>query len=165
MSKTVLFQTIQFSISTQFSSIWPIDRTLSGATTSGQSGLGSDAEKAVLCIPQSSSITGTSPSDYLVSYPGHMLWGQVLLLCKDVVGIFSSPSRLGHLMVGSSCKFHSYYSISMKMRLSSSLEMESASQVQILVQAVCISLYANILGKGMNLTIFPLQSNILSTMT
>ena len=28
MSKTVLFQTIQFSISTQFSSIWPIDRTL-----------------------------------------------------------------------------------------------------------------------------------------
>ena len=28
MTKTVLFQTIQFSISTQFSSIWPIDRTL-----------------------------------------------------------------------------------------------------------------------------------------
>ena len=27
--KTVLFQTIQFSISTQFSSIWPIDRILS----------------------------------------------------------------------------------------------------------------------------------------
>ena len=35
--KTVLFQAIQFSISTQFSSIWPIDRTLSGATTPGQS--------------------------------------------------------------------------------------------------------------------------------
>ena len=28
--KSVLFQTIQFSISTHFSSIWPIDRTLSG---------------------------------------------------------------------------------------------------------------------------------------
>ena len=28
----------QINISTQFSSIWPIDRTLSGATTSGQSG-------------------------------------------------------------------------------------------------------------------------------
>ena len=28
--KTVLFQAIQFSISRQFSSIWPIDRTLSG---------------------------------------------------------------------------------------------------------------------------------------
>ena len=35
--KTVLIQTIQFSISTQFSSIWPIDRILSGATTQGQS--------------------------------------------------------------------------------------------------------------------------------
>ena len=33
--KTVLFQVIQFSISTQFSSIWPIDRSLSGATTLG----------------------------------------------------------------------------------------------------------------------------------
>ena len=31
--KTVLFQTIQFSISTHFSSIWPIDRTLSGTNT------------------------------------------------------------------------------------------------------------------------------------
>ena len=31
--KTVLFQTIQFSLSTQFSSIWHIDKTLSGATT------------------------------------------------------------------------------------------------------------------------------------
>ena len=26
------------------------------------------------CIPQSSSITGTSPSDCLVLYPGHSLW-------------------------------------------------------------------------------------------
>ena len=31
--KTVLFQGIQFSISTQFSSIWPIDSALSDATT------------------------------------------------------------------------------------------------------------------------------------
>ena len=41
MSKTVLFQTIQLSIFTQFSSFWPIDRTLSGVTTPGQSGSGS----------------------------------------------------------------------------------------------------------------------------
>ena len=33
--KTVLFQMIKFSISTQFSSIWPIDRTLSGTTIPG----------------------------------------------------------------------------------------------------------------------------------
>ena len=49
--KTVLFQTIQFSISTQFSFIWHIDRTLSGAKTQGQSGPGSDGNEWVLCIP------------------------------------------------------------------------------------------------------------------
>ena len=37
----------------------------------GQSGPGSDSNKEVLHIPQSSSITGISPSDCLVSYPGH----------------------------------------------------------------------------------------------
>ena len=63
--KTVLFQTIQFSISTQFSSIQPIDRTLPGTITPGQSGPGSDGNKGVFCIPQSSSITGNSPSDCL----------------------------------------------------------------------------------------------------
>ena len=68
MSKIVLFQTIQFSISTEFSSIWSIDRTLSGTTTLGLSGPGSDGNEGVLRIPQSSSITGTSPSDCLVSY-------------------------------------------------------------------------------------------------
>ena len=45
-----------------FSSILPIYRTLSGATTQSQSGPGSDGNEAVLCILQSSSITGTSPS-------------------------------------------------------------------------------------------------------
>ena len=48
--KTVLFQTIQFSIITQFSSIWPVDRALSGATTPGQSGPGKDSIEGVLCI-------------------------------------------------------------------------------------------------------------------
>ena len=62
-TKAVLFQAIQFSISTQFSSFWTIDRTLSGATTPNQSGPGSDGNEEVLHIPLSSSITGTSPSD------------------------------------------------------------------------------------------------------
>ena len=73
--KTVLFQRIQFSISKQFSSIWPIDRALSGATTPGQSEPVSDGNEGVLRIPQSSSITGTSPRDCLVSYLGHSLGG------------------------------------------------------------------------------------------
>ena len=68
MSKTVLFQTIQFKISTQFNSIRPIDSTLSGTTTPGQN----DGNGCVLHIPQNSSITRTSPSDCLVSYAKHM---------------------------------------------------------------------------------------------
>ena len=52
-------------------SIWPIDRILSGATTPGQSEPESDDNERVLCIPQNSSITGASPSDCLVSYPGY----------------------------------------------------------------------------------------------
>ena len=36
----------------QFSSIWAIDWTLSGATTPGQSGHGSDGNEGVLRIPQ-----------------------------------------------------------------------------------------------------------------
>ena len=94
------FQAIQLSISTQFSSIRPIDRTLSGSSTPGQSGSGSDGNKGLLCILQS--ITGTSPSDRLVSYPGYSLeksyssaanWspligGGFLTLCKEAVDIF-----------------------------------------------------------------------------
>ena len=76
---TVLFQTIQFSISIQFSSIWPIDRNLSDATSPGQSGSGSNGNKVVLCVPQSSSITGASRSDCLVSYLGHSLEGLILM--------------------------------------------------------------------------------------
>ena len=74
MSKTVLFQAIPFSISTHFSSILIIDRVLSGATTSVKNGPGRDGNEVVLRIPQSSSITGTSPSDCLVSYLEHSLW-------------------------------------------------------------------------------------------
>ena len=53
--KTV--QEIQLSISTQFCSILPIHKTLSGVTTPGQSGPGSDDNKGVFRIPQGSIIT------------------------------------------------------------------------------------------------------------
>ena len=71
---TVLFLTIQFNMSTQFkcqTSIWPIDSTLSDATTPGQSGPGSNGNKRVLHVSQSSSITEASPSDWLVWHQGH----------------------------------------------------------------------------------------------
>ena len=56
--QTVLFQIIQFSMSFVYryqmsnSSVWPIDRTLSSATTTGQSGPGSNSNEGVLCIPK-----------------------------------------------------------------------------------------------------------------
>ena len=71
--ETVLFQAIQFSISTLFSSISFIDKTLSDVTTSGQSGPGGDGNKGVLHITQSPSITGISPSNCFLSYTGHSL--------------------------------------------------------------------------------------------
>ena len=69
MHKTVLFQIVQFSISILFNSIYPINRTLSGATIPGQSGPGSDDNEGVPRIPQTSKITGTAPSDRLMSHP------------------------------------------------------------------------------------------------
>ena len=41
-------------ISTRFSSLWPIDKSLSGATATGLSGPGNDGKEGVLYIPQSS---------------------------------------------------------------------------------------------------------------
>ena len=79
----------------QFSSIQPIDRALSGATTPGKSGPGSNGSEEILCIHQSSSITGISPSDCFMSYPGHSLGG-VLPLCRGAVCVFYSLSRLGN---------------------------------------------------------------------
>ena len=54
------------------SSIWLIDRTQSDATTPGQSGPGNNGNEGVLHIPQNSK-TGASPSNGLMSYPGHLL--------------------------------------------------------------------------------------------
>ena len=124
--KTVLFKVIQFRISTLFSSMWLTDRTLSGALTPSESGPGSNGNEEMFCIPQSSSITGTSPLDCLVSYPGHWLresypsaevqfyspsrlgcralFGEVLHICRSAIGVFYCPSRLGHrTQVGVGC--------------------------------------------------------------
>ena len=64
----------QFSISHLFEhiicSIWLIDRTLLGATTPGQSGLESNGNEGVFCIPQISKAEASS-SDGLMLYLGH----------------------------------------------------------------------------------------------
>ena len=80
------------------------DRTLSSTTTPGQSEPGSDGNKGVLRIPQSSSITGTSPSDCLLSYPGYSL-EESSPLRRCSVGVFYSPSQQG----GKIDLFKNYY--------------------------------------------------------
>ena len=79
----------------QFSFIWPIDRTLSGTIAPNLSGPGSDSNEGVLRIPKSFSITATSPSDCLGSYPGHSLEVGVIPLNRNAVGAFYSSSWLG----------------------------------------------------------------------
>ena len=79
-------------------SIWPIDRTLSGATTSGLSKPGSNVNERVLHIFQIFK-AGVKLSDCLVSYPGHSLEG-VLPLCRDAISVFYSPSWLEWITQG-----------------------------------------------------------------
>ena len=66
------FVCAQFNCQT---SIWPIDKTLSGATTLSQS----NDNEGVLHIPQSSR-TKASPSDSIVSYSGYWLVGAEMQL-------------------------------------------------------------------------------------
>ena len=95
--QTILFLTIQF-VCTQFeceSSIWPIDRTLSGATTPGQSEFESNSNEEVLHILEISK-TAASPIECLMLYLGHtFFWWGSYPLCRDAVDVFYSPSRLG----------------------------------------------------------------------
>ena len=84
MSKTVLFQIIQFSISTLFSSIFPINRRLSGATTlgqgQGQSGPGSDGNRRVSEFPKAP----------VLLEPQDTRW-ETFTPCRDAVNVFYSP--------------------------------------------------------------------------
>ena len=75
------------------SSIWHIDRALSGTTTPGQSESGSNGNKRVLHISLISKV-GASLSDGLTSYLGHLLgvglvnWSRVIL-CIEVKELHS----------------------------------------------------------------------------
>ena len=71
----VLFLTIQFSIRHLFAHSLNVKHfyLIHSCYHSSQSGPRSNGNERVHHIPQSSSITGASPLDYLLSYPGHLL--------------------------------------------------------------------------------------------
>ena len=87
------------------SSIRPMDGTLTGTTTPGQSGHRSNDNKGALHILQDWSLTIRCS---LVSYPRHSVGGEkvFLPLCRDAVSIFYSPSQLSWYMVNH-CQFSS----------------------------------------------------------
>ena len=76
------------------SSIRPIDRILSDATTPDQIGPGSNASEEGLDISQSFSITVASQSDCLASYPGHRL-GSLIPLQRCIRRCILQPKPTG----------------------------------------------------------------------
>ena len=76
---------------------------LSGVTTPGQCGPGSEGNIGVLHISQSSNITESSLSDCLVSYLGHSLGGSNSPEEKQsVYSTVSADSATGHSLGGRS---------------------------------------------------------------
>ena len=94
------------------SSIWPIHRNLSVATTAGQNGPESDGIKGVLYISESSSITGVSPSEFLVSYPWDSLGGGSYHTA-EMQSVYPPTSWLGSITIKSieKCKKSKWESI------------------------------------------------------
>ena len=90
--KTVNFKQFSLAWLQLFYLIHNLSLTQSRAATPGRSGPGSDGNKGILHILQSSNITEASPANCLVSYLGHSLVGSYPL-CRDAISVFCSPQR------------------------------------------------------------------------
>ena len=81
------------------SSIWPIDRTLSGVTTQGRMDLGAKVTKGYSAFLKAPALQEHHNQIALSHIKNTCCGGggEVLLFCKDVVGVFYSipTSRLG----------------------------------------------------------------------
>ena len=76
------------------SSIWPIDKTQSDATTPSQSGPGSNSIEGILHIPLTSKTGGFAIR--LFDVKTRTFFAGVSTLGRDAVGVFNSPGWLGH---------------------------------------------------------------------
>ena len=103
----------------------------------GQSGPGSNGNEGVLRIPQSSSTAGTSPSDCLVSYPGHSLgWGLTpLQRCSQCI---LQPQLTGQIIKTSEDFLKRYTSHFIK-RVVCERGLETEQRLQHIDIAVCCS--------------------------
>ena len=104
--QTFLFQTIQFSMNHLFAHSLNVKQFCLTHRLdpircyhSSQSGPGNNGNEGVLCIPQSSSITGASSSDCLVSYIGHSLGESYLSVEIQSVYSTASANWATHLFV------------------------------------------------------------------
>ena len=106
--QTALSLTIQFSISHLFALSLnvtvPFDPYIGPYL--GQSGPGSNGDEEVLHILQSSNINEASPSDCLMSYPGHSLvggWGSYPSAEMQLVYSTTPADRAGMVVVLFNC--------------------------------------------------------------
>ena len=124
-------------------SIWPIDKTLSSATTLGQSGPRSD-DKGTLHSLKLQHYWRLTIRLFRVIIT--ILIGRVLSLCRDSVGIFCSPSWQGQYKIQWKCLWFNGYHYRKWTRW-----LEVKSQTRLF--AFHIALIP--LRKGMNSTILP----------
>ena len=99
--RTVLFLTSQFSISTQFSYLWTIDKTLLSATTPGQSGPEAMPMKGYTAFLKALALLKPHHLIVLCHIQDNCLG--VLPLSRDAVSVFYYPSQLSTLFEN---KFH-----------------------------------------------------------
>ena len=93
------FQTNEFSRSTQFSSIWPMDRTLPGATTPGRVDLGSMAMKDYSTFPKTPALLD-SHHQIVACYIQDTCCWEGVPIWRGAVGVFDSPYQLSHSLSG-----------------------------------------------------------------
>ena len=96
--QTVLVQTVQFSISTQFKCQTVLFGTYIGPyqvlLLRARLNLGTMAMKEFSTFPKAPALP--EPHHHFSKCHIHdTRWGKVLPLCRDTVGVFCSPSRLG----------------------------------------------------------------------
>ena len=83
---------------TNFTFIWPIDRTLTSTTTMGRSEVRSNGNQVMLNVHQRLR-TGLSPSGAIQCHIQDTRWSGVLPLSKNAVSIFYKPAQLGSCVI------------------------------------------------------------------